>query len=278
MIIFDALRLLLFPYPKSFKKRLKWFLLNLAHGSFFCNRKFPTTTQTDNIKTPWNTIREHFCFVNKYYKSRHILQSPVVCSTMFLKNEPKHKVSNNQINLEIKQIAKEWSSCLNETQSNIENWMSAFGAILMKAEELNPRFIDKMKSSKLIEFGPGLGAMSVLYSRLFQTETFLFDLPELTILRSIIFELLSENGHPGYKSFQQYHDFDTLVSKKPTRFNFISTWAFTESPIELREKFFPMLQDSETILIVSNKHFGDVDNFAYFKRFIEKIKSFTLFL
>ena len=269
MIIFAAVKFLVYPFPNSFMGRLRWYLLNLKYGSFFRVRTIPLP-QIDRGNNPWSVLKKHLHLVIEYYKPKNLLKAPIVCHTMFVKNAPERNAKSNQINLEIKQIARDWSRCFEENQNNLENWVSTFGLFLEKAEELGPRFTDRMNSSVPVEFGPGLGAAAMLYSKYFKTKVVLFDLPETTILRKIIFESLSKNGFDENR-YEQYSDIDSLMAKKPNVTSFISTWAFTETPLELREKFFPLLKDSMAILIVSNNHFGNVDNFSYLKNLSKKL-------
>ena len=269
MIIFATLKFLISPFPSSFKTRLKWCLLNLRYSSFFRIRTVPIPP-IDNNSNSWIAYRKQFQLVVEYYEPEYLLKAPIICRTMYVKKAPKHYIMNNQISLHIRQIAKAWSYCFKENQNNLENWISTFGRFLEKAEEYDPKFIDKMNSSMLIEFGPGLGAAAILYSKHFKTKIVLFDLPEVISLRKIIFESLSKNGFIDDNSYEQCSDIDNLLSKKAST-NFISTWAFTETPIELRKKIFPLLQRCKVILIVSNNYYEGVDNFSYLQELSKKL-------
>ena len=170
-------------------------------------------------------------------------------------------------------VALEWGDCFNETKEVIESWLSIFGATMERAEQLAPDFPKKMRSYEFIEFGPGLGGAAQLYSRYYNARGTLFDLPEVTNLRSIIYRALSRKKNT-HASFEQFTNFDELSQKvkKTNKINFISTWAFTESPMEVRESFFEILNSSQTIMIISNAKFGEIDNFAYLKNLEQRLQ------
>ena len=268
----EVIKLFFTGYPFSIKQRFTWLIQNLRFGSFFRKRHFKKS-HLDSGENLWSTIRKHFFFVSEFYPVANILKAPVICATMFDRHTPKHAINDKLILETMSMVALEWGDCFNETKEVIESWLSIFGATMERAEQLAPDFPKKMRSSEFIEFGPGLGGAAQLYSRYYNARGTLFDLPEVTNLRSIIYRALSRKKNT-HASFEQFTNFDELSQKvkKTNKINFISTWAFTESPMEVRESFFEILNSSQTIMIISNAKFGEIDNFAYLKNLEQRLQ------
>lgn len=266
----QVVKLVFTKYPLSIKQRIKWLIQNLRFASLFRIRKFEKS-ELDSGESPWGVIRKHFHFVSEFYPAAYILKAPVVSATMFDRYTPKHAIKNKLITNTISRVARDWCVCFNESEIVIENWLSVFGATIQMAEDLTKDFSRKMRSSEFIEFGPGLGGAAHFYSRYYNARGILFDLPEVTNLRSIIYQSLHESRNTNV-TFEQITNFDELSkSSKNKKINFISTWAFTESPMEIRESFFEILNNSQTILIISNAKFGEIDNFAYLKNLQQRL-------
>lgn len=266
----EILKLFLTKYPFSIKQRIKWLIQNIRFGSLFRIRKYEKS-ELDSGESPWGVIRKHFHYVSEFYPAAYILKAPVVCATMFDRNTPKHAIKNKLITNAIRRVARDWCLCFNESEYVIESWLSVFGASIQMAESLTKDFSKKMRSSEFIEFGPGLGGAAHFYARYYNARGILFDLPEVTNLRSIIYQSLNESRNINV-TFEQITNFDELSkSLKNKKINFISTWAFTESPMEIRESFFEILNNSQAILIISNAKFGQIDNFAYLKNLQQRL-------
>jgi len=59
---------------------------------------------------------------------------------------------------------------------------------------------------------------------------------------------------------------------------FIAMWSISESPLKLRENLFEKIFNTAKIkyvLIGFQKKFGDIDNCAYFKTFINKYNNYS---
>jgi len=86
-----------------------------------------------------------------------------------------------------------------------------------------------------------------------------------------VYDALPETA-PAFEEFSELEDI-LARSRDLGRHNFISTWAFTESPLALREQFLEVLERSDAIMIVSNSRLGDVDNFAYLEALADQLET-----
>lgn len=251
-------------YPTSLKDRVRWFARNARYGSLFPLRNFEEIGR-DIGKTTWSDIDRHFEYVTRYYRAKDVLKAPVVNATMYRRELPLHHVADQKICDVIEAISFEWSAILGERKQDISNWLSLFGAIISKAEELHPGLSNKISGKRFVEFGPGLGLVGQLYSKHFQTEGLFYDLQSLINLRSILFEAAKKAECSYFVEPQELSDFTQLSRSLGDKedFTFISSWALTETNQAVRDEFFPIIQNSFVALIVSNPEFDSIDNFDY---------------
>ena len=102
-------------------------------------------------------------------------------------------------------------------------------------------------------------------------------MPEIKEVRSIVLEEFNKNSDLGNKS-KKPEDFSEIKSflnrvKTLQKYSFLSTWAFTESPLDIRAEFFNIINNSTITLIVSNPNFEEIDNFKYLSNLGEKLKN-----
>jgi len=163
------------------------------------------------------------------------------------------------------------------------DWLSNWGSIFNKA--LGYSSSDQNKPSYIIEFGSGLGVFPILLSSFFpKTELFLYDLPVMIDLQKVNHNYLLNLGCPINKSKFKYFDAlndlknNTSLIKSDEIIFFIAYWSFSEAPLNLREKFLPILKCCTKIIIVSNSSIFGIDNNKYFEELSSKlIKSHKYF-
>ena len=265
--------LLLSKTPSSKKDKLKWFLLNLKYSSLFKLRNF--IKKIPNEENIWSEYAKHFNYVAEYYHAKNILKAPIVQKTMFDKNAVLQKINSGKILSTIIDISNEIESSFFISKNISKAWLSIFGSIIEQSNILEPDFENLVSSSHFIEFGPGLGFNSEIYSRLYKTKGLLFDLPEIKNVRSILFEEFKKDSSKNniLKNPEEFSEINSFINraKNLNNYSFFSTWAFTESPLDIRGKFFNIINNSIITLIVSNPKFEDIDNFEYLNNLGEKL-------
>lgn len=102
-----------------------------------------------------------------------------------------------------------------------------------------------------------------------------YDLPGmLSLQKNIRNFLVAEEGNEemfnNIKYTSNFEEILTLLSDYEYRV--LTYWAFTEFPLEEREKFKKVFQGVKYIIIVSNPLFDDVDNFYYIQNLAKRIK------
>jgi len=154
-------------------------------------------------------------------------------------------------------------------------WLSIFGALLQRCEELEPGIMNKMKGHKFIEFGPGLGFAGQLFSQLFEVNGINYDLPVVTKVRGLCLEEYKNHNADFFIEPEEIERVEELERRVLSldKYSFISTWAFTESPLSVREKFEGIIANSNICVIVSNKEFSDIDNFNYLQEMAGRLKN-----
>lgn len=107
---------------------------------------------------------------------------------------------------------------------------------------------------QIVEFGPGIGELArVVCSLGFKGDYFLYDLPEVARISSYY-----NRNNLNVKKISHYSQVDP--SKRTL---FISTWAISEAPFELRDYVFTYFRDADYLLIYQNNVF-QYDNVQYF--------------
>jgi hypothetical protein len=127
----------------------------------------------------------------------------------------------------------------------------------------------------IVEFGGGYGSLCRLLHRLeFAGRYFIYDLPEFSalqryFLRSLDLPVQPPGADPTQRGIHLLTDLDALRTALATvpagaRRGFIATWSLSESPVDLRDRFLPLVADFDCFLIAFQDRFYEVDNVAYF--------------
>lgn len=273
----NVVKLLFSNFPTSRKLKLIWFIKNIYYASMSKIRKkksqYRELSDANNNSQAWKDFEEHFNFIFEHYPSKNILYSPMVQYTMYTSFAIEHQILNKNIKNLIISLSNRIDTAFNLRENNSLGFLSTFGALMQKCEELNPGILEKMKGEKLIEFGPGLGFASLFFSKLFDTKIIHYDLSAVTQIRNLCLNHYSQNNSDFYVQPEEFENFDKLEARVSSlnNYSFISTWAFTESPLSIRKKFEYILSKSSVAIIVSNSNFGDVNNFNYLNDLASKL-------
>ncbi len=138
--------------------------------------------------------------------------------------------------------------------------------------------VDVTKLDTVVEFGGGYGSLCRLVHNLgFRGRYVIYDLPEFSalqrfFLRSIDTPVRETAGDFAQPGIYLLTDLATMRSAAqsipdPRRALFIATWSLSESPVELRELFLPLVSAFGYYLFAYQSKFGPVDNLEYFREY-----------
>ena len=107
---------------------------------------------------------------------------------------------------------------------------------------------------RIVEFGGGVGDLSKLIFDLgYEGDYCIYDFEEILEVQKI-----------NFVPYKKKPQFISDIPKYSKNTLFISTWAFSEAPLYLRDKFLNSLQPEDWLIITQRNIFG-IDNDAYFK-------------
>ena len=126
----------------------------------------------------------------------------------------------------------------------------------------------KTEIKKLFEFGSGYGCMAKIFSEINKNcKIICFDTNVVNLLQ--YYYLKHSNLDVGFSFKNKIFLVSSLKKIKVQNDLFIANWSLSESPLNLRKKFFNYLYKSKYILISFQEKFEDINNLEYF----EKLKS-----
>lgn len=141
---------------------------------------------------------------------------------------------------------------------------------LAKFEDISGK---KIKDFDFIfEYGGGYGGIcQLVYNLGFKGKYIIFDLPILSALQTFYLKM---NGiEKSVLCLDDINKIKKMVPKKGRKL-FIATWSLSESPLEIRKKVYPIIQQMDAHLIGYQDYFGEIDNHKYFKDYQEKLDKF----
>ena len=149
---------------------------------------------------------------------------------------------------------------------------------VMRFEEVTGLHVSKL--DLVVEFGGGYGSMCrLLHNLSFRGAYLIYDLPEFSALQRYFLKSLGlpvrdatdVHSTDGIFLFSELPKLEAalqrLGAKQPSAF--IATWSLSESPVELREKFLPLVRDFDGFLLAFQDKFGPVDNCDFFRKLRE---------
>jgi len=222
------------------------------------------------VFSEWNRNRQKLRNDLRKKDPRNFLRFPVVQYTMF------HESKKSEYDF-LKQQGwwDKWSQALTETSTGnprpYSYDKSTSGNLVHTAYNL-ARFLttfptDISKIKRVTEFGGGYGAMARLFFNLgFTGEYIIYDLPEFSAIQK--YYLDSHSLHL-VQTISDLKDLQKVTSEPHSPTLFIATWSISESPVELREKIFNLVTNSDLWLMAYQPKFENTDNKKYFESFIK---------
>ena len=142
------------------------------------------------------------------------------------------------------------------------------------SKELN---ITLTKIKTVFEFGAGYGCMAQIFSKINHKINYTcFDTHYVNLLQ--YYYLKHSNLDVGFSNKNNFN----LVSnqkkiknykKKSSKSLFIANWSLSETPINFRKKFEPIIVKNHFIFISFQESFEDIDNLKYFQKLKSKISN-----
>jgi len=117
----------------------------------------------------------------------------------------------------------------------------------------------------VFEIGGGYGTMARAFKIFTPVDYHMWDLPIFSLLQKWY---LSQNNISTF-CITDFAFLKRRLHTPPPEMMFISTWAFSEMPIEERKRFLPIIKKCKYILIAYQCEFDNVDNNKYFKEFTQ---------
>tara|TARA_B100000989_G_scaffold292700_1_gene269026 strand:+ start:1277 stop:2230 length:954 start_codon:yes stop_codon:yes gene_type:complete len=223
----------------------------------------------------WQRCINHLNFVGIYYDDDKLHKSPVINLTIInfnYKNRTSHDLrdaffKNEKLNYFSKIIYKLF------TNSNYNNILQWFGAYFytFSNKTLSENQLKKLNNSFILEIGPGLGLNSLIYSEINKNEIFFYDLEQMSEIQKKIENSLRKKFQ--INKIKYFTDVDNLEAKLINKeYVIFSSYAFSEFPIKLREKFDNVIKNSKLSIFLSNAKFENIENKIYFLSLANKLK------
>lgn len=219
---------------------------------------------------------------------RRFLNWEVIRNTMFFSNTPYISPAFEALRQSGKWEAR-WRAATKESSVGLPlkfpGYTESSGNLihqvynLSQFEEHSSRAIEEFVT--IVEFGGGYGSTCLLAHRLgFGGSYFIFDLPELSALQRFYLKLnglkVTDEGFEGKASAEGVvclSSFDDLIPALKGRAIdfFIANWSLSETPLELRNQFLPLVSPARNFLISYQDDFGEVDNREFFAAWSAKL-------
>ena len=272
-----------FIYEILKKIRLLNFFYFLRY-SLFKNESYPINIK---IKNESSFLKKIYFLENKFIVSKwwnyklnifynsvkkkgfeNFLRHPVILDTMFVRDNNYTVIELNylkkKINLDFLHENNIGSPILskyfNKTSANLIHHATHVELFLDEFNVMN-------ELNQVFEFGGGYGSLAryVLLKK-YNLEYNIYDFQLFNILQNFYLSNLFVN-----KKINYFHNIDQLRNFKFRKNSlFISTWALSETPLELRAKFKNFILEFKYILIAFQKSVDDYNNLVFFNKFFSK--------
>lgn len=138
--------------------------------------------------------------------------------------------------------------------------------------------LDVSEYDYIFEFGAGYGRMAQLFAKLgFKGRYYIFDFNILCHIQDYYLSLVSLKTNSKYRNIVWASNLEKVkkeLSRSLGEDNnalFLSTWGMSETPLSLREAFFPYMKKFRTHLLSFQEMFGSIDNLKYFSSFAQTL-------
>tara|TARA_X000000950_G_scaffold17075_1_gene18518 strand:- start:1260 stop:2171 length:912 start_codon:yes stop_codon:yes gene_type:complete len=203
----------------------------------------------------------------------NFLQNPVILDTMFVRD---NSFTNREVNylkslnLDLKLLNENnignpiLSKFLKNSSANLIHHATHYEKFL--------EFSDFNKFDYIFEFGGGYGSMARYIANRTPTlkQYSIYDLELFTILQEFYLKNLFKDTHIKFEFLSNYKDL--ILKNNFEKSLFISTWALSETPYELRVRFEKYILKFNFILIAFQKSVSDYNNLEYFNKLFADTK------
>lgn len=139
--------------------------------------------------------------------------------------------------------------------------------------------IDDLES--IFEYGAGYGSFTRLLKNAgFKNNHIIYDLEFMTLLQKMYLRSVfnsEENKNvsnlENISWISRIEDALDLDIENIENNLFLATWSLSETPLDIRNKFLPIIKNHKYIFITYQKDFYKTDNVSYFKNFVHEINS-----
>lgn len=240
----------------------------------------PTDNSEESAEAIWTrnriAIREQIL----HDDPRRFLNWVVIKNTMFFSNTPYIKPAFESLRASGRWQSR-WREATLESKIGLPlefpDYPQSSGNLIHQAynfsqfEEYSEKSIEEFET--IVEFGGGYGSTCRLAHKLgFSGRYFIFDLPELSALQrfylklngvSVADEGSSETAQGGVVCLSSLDELAAGL-KGRTIDLFIANWSLSETPLELRNQFLPLVSSASAYLFGYQHSFGGVDNRRFF--------------
>lgn len=137
--------------------------------------------------------------------------------------------------------------------------------------------IDHLES--IFEYGAGYGSFSrLLKNSGFRNTHIIYDLEFMTLLQKMYLKSVFNDGVnknignlDNINWISRIEDVLRLDIENKENSLFIATWSLSETPLDVRDKFIPIIKKHKYIFITYQRDFYETDNVSYFKNFKSEI-------
>ena len=280
--LFEFIRLYLFTLFSNISpnQNIKFYLITFLKSAFF-NFKYSYKNifkPSNDLKFKfskgnyWNRCINHFNFIEKYFDTHQIYKAPVcqftvqTFSSRFNKKLENTFFSNNKLIY--------YSKFLSNIFSNVNNksmiyWFGSF-YYTFNSDTISDNDKELIQNSHVLEIGPGLGLNCLFYSDFNSKQIFYYDLSVMLRIQKKIEKKIKKTQNLNEIIYN-----DDVVELEKTlkhkEYYIFSRYAFSEFPINLRNKFENLIRKSRLSIFLSNVEFENVENEKYFQELAKKI-------
>jgi hypothetical protein len=123
----------------------------------------------------------------------------------------------------------------------------------------------KRDVKKIFEFGAGYGCMARIFSKINTNIDYTcFDTYYVNLLQ--YYYLKHNNLNVGFSKTNKILLTSSLKRIKNKNDLFIANWSLSETPINFRKNFIPLISKSKFVLICFQEKFENIDNLKFFKK------------